>query len=217
MYFKYIYSLSLLIVFIILFPNNLQLKRMRVLIFPQENYIVIDSELTLDQALLDLQIPENIKSTLAIINIDYYGFDSLTHRGQLVISDKLKTEVIEIFDSLKKIKYPIEKIIPIVNYSWSDSLSMADNNTSCFNYRNIKGYQLLSDHAYGKAIDINPIQNPFISYKTRVSQPFQAEYDTAIQGTILKNSIVVNLFKEKGWKWGGDWKYSKDYQHFYKK
>ena len=181
-----------------------------------ENRILIDSRLTLDEALYGLHIPEPIKNNLCVIDIKYWGFDSESHLGQIVTTSELKTEVAAIFDTIYRKKFPIEKIIPIVHYGWSDSLSMAANNTFCFNYRKIKDSQLLSPHAFGIAIDINPMQNPYIKYGTKIKEPKYATYDERLMGTITENSIVVKVFKQYGWKWGGDWRFTKDYQHFYK-
>lgn len=181
------------------------------------NDTIIDSKLTFDESIKGINIPDPIKKTLCIIDIIYYGFDSKIHKGQIVISKELEKEVVEIFQTLFKNKFPIQKIVPIVNYKWSDSLSMANNNTSCFNYRTVKGSKKLSDHSYGRAIDINPIQNPYINYRTKKRIPINAKYINTEKGTILRNSFIVKAFKNKGWKWGGDWKYTKDYQHFYKK
>ena len=164
-----------------------------------------------------LKVPEDIKKNITSIRVLYYGFDSLDHYGCLIVNKKLENEVRLIFEELYKNKFPIEKIIPISDYGWSDSLSMLANNTSGFNYRTINGSEGLSDHAFGRAIDINPFQNPYIPYKTKITIPIGSSYDTSKVGTITSNSIVVDIFKRYGWKWGGDWKYTKDYQHFYKK
>jgi len=177
---------------------------------------IIDSKLTLDEALDGLQIPDLIKNNLCIIDVKYYGFDSLSHIGQIVTVNELQTEIAAIFDTLYRRKFPIERVIPLVNYGWSDKLSMAANNTYCFNYRKIKDSQLLSQHAFGRAIDINPMQNPYIKYGTNIKEPLHATYDERFMGTITENSIVVKVFKQYGWKWGGDWRFTKDYKHFYK-
>ena len=173
-----------------------------------------DCDYTLDEALTGVEIPRNIKKDLCIVSVKYYSFDGKLHEGQLVIFKDLKTDIISIFNELEKEKFPVAKIIPVVAYNWSDSASMEDNNTSAFNYRLVKGTDRLSNHALGKAIDINPQLNPQI--KKDEVLPVNGSYEPGKPGTITKNSIVVNAFKKKGWVWGGEWESSKDYQHFEK-
>lgn len=183
----------------------------------QKKKVIVDSNLDLEDAISGLHIPDDIRKKLCIVNVYYFGYDSLVHRGQIITDDELKKEVTEIFNELFRKKFPINKIVPIVKYNWSDKLSMEDNNTSCFNYRNIQGTTKLSDHSYGRAVDINPLQNPYINYKTKNRSPENATYNKNHKGTIMKDSEIVLVFKKYGWKWGGDWRYTKDYQHFYKK
>ena len=106
----------------------------------------------------------------------------------------------------------------INNYNCNDDLSMQDNNTSAFNYRMVRGSRKLSDHSYGRAIDLNPLLNPFVTRKKVYPENGRKYTDREIhvEGMIQKNDCVVQEFKSRGWQWGGDWKYSKDYQHFYK-
>jgi peptidoglycan L-alanyl-D-glutamate endopeptidase CwlK len=178
--------------------------------------IIADAELSLEESVAVLNVPESTLTRLCMVEVRYFGFDSVIHVGQLIVAKELKEEVVWLFDSICNLKFPIEKIVPMINYNWSDSLSIADNNTSCFNYRTIKGSSRLSHHAYGNAIDINPKRNPYINYRTNVREPLNATYDAKLPGTILPGTRIVKLFRDKGWKWGGNWKYCKDYQHFYK-
>ena len=107
-------------------------------------------------------------------------------------------------------------MIPISDsqFQGSDELSMKANNTSGFNYRNISGTQKRSNHALGRAIDINPLLNPYI--KDGTTQPTGAIYDSKRPGTITADSPVVIFLIERGWQWGGHWTDRKDYQHFEK-
>ena len=167
-----------------------------------------------EQALAGKYIPQSIMEKMDILKIKHFGFDSITHIGQIVVDMELSSEIEMIFMELYKLNFPIEKMVPISRYNWSDDLSMEDNNTSCFNYRRIKGNKQLSLHAYGRAIDINPRYNPFFdSYGVN---PKNGIYNPEIPGTITSDSKVVEIFKAYGWKWGGDWIQFKDYQHFYK-
>jgi peptidoglycan LD-endopeptidase CwlK len=176
--------------------------------------IVIDSDYTMKEALEGISIPVNIVDNLRLVNVTYYSFDKRLHRGQLVIHKDLVDDIKEIFQVLRNKKFPVEKVIPIVKYKWSDEKSMRDNNTSAFNYRFIKGQDRLSNHATGRAIDINPFLNPQIT--DGVSYPSGAVYNPKVPGTISVNSLVAKEFKKRGWKWGGNWRTTKDYQHFEK-
>ena len=181
----------------------------------QENDIIIDCNYSFEDAVKGLEIPEVIIKQLKLISVEYYSFDKKLHRGQIVVNNSAANDIEEIFSFIKKIKFPIGKVIPVVYYNWNDENSMTDNNSSCFNYRKIQGTKILSAHAYGLAIDINPIQNPQIK-KNKIS-PVSGKYDTGRPGTILKDSEIVKEFKKRGWQWGGNWKSLKDYQHFEKK
>lgn len=176
---------------------------------------IVDSRMTLGEATSGLKIPSYIRKNLSLVNVNYYSFDGKLHEGQVLIRTDLASEVQDIFREIQESRFPIQKVIPVVKYSWSDSLSMADNNTSAFNYRVVKGTKILSAHSTGRAIDINPIQNPQIR-KGKASPP-GSKYDTKAPGTITPSSAVVKAFTRRGWKWGATWRSTKDYQHFEKK
>lgn len=177
--------------------------------------LIIDEGFTFEESVSGLEIPEEILQDLVLINVHYLGFDSLIHQGQLLIASSLAREAAEIFEELLAIRFPIERVIPISAYGWCDSLSMAHNNTSCFNYRNIQGTGLLSYHALGRAIDINPMQNPHFTRRFGILPP-GATYDVNAKGTFAPDSEAVKIFRNYGWRWGGRWREFKDYQHFYK-
>jgi hypothetical protein len=171
--------------------------------------------LTLDQALAGKEIPQYIKENLVLIDVEYWSFDAREKVGQLVIHRELAAEVKVIFAEIKAARFPIEKIIPVVAYDWSDDASMEDNNSSTFNYRNIVGGENLSQHAFGRAIDINPRQNPYV--KGDIVLPQNAVYSPNIPGTIVSGDAVVDAFVKRGWDWGGNWQRLKDWQHFEKR
>lgn len=179
-------------------------------VFPKRT----DPKLTLEQALAGAEVPVYIKEQLTIIDLLYYGFDSTSHIGQMVVNRKYADEIYNIFMELYAAQFPIEKIRPLLFYDFSDETSMLDNNTSGFNYRYIKNTRVLSDHAYGRAIDINPLLNPNIKHGKII--PNGASYEPERPGTITHGSQTVKTFKRRGWRWGGNWARSKDYQHFYK-
>ena len=110
------------------------------------------------------------------------------------------------------LKFPIKKVVPINYYHWSDEASMRDNNTSVFNYRVISGTWTFSTHSLGRAIDINPFLNPQI--KNGKVSPERAIYNKYARGTITSSSWLTHEFYKRGWRWGGNWKFMQDYQHF---
>lgn len=163
-------------------------------------------------------------SDLRIVNIKYLTFDKTVSYGDLIVHKDVAFEVNEIFQELFKIAYPIYQINPIEKYKADDFQSIEANNTSAYNCRKVEGSNKYSKHSFGKAIDINPIQNPYIyangtsSHKAskqfikRVDKNDKIEY----KALLLPDSKAVKIFKKYAWKWGGDWKYTKDYQHFQK-
>jgi len=181
----------------------------------EESGYVIDSNIDFEQAVAGKNIPQSIVENLRLVDVYYYGFDKKLHKGQLVVHREVVLDIIEIFELIRETRFPISKVIPISKYGWSDDKSIMDNNTSAFNYRYISGTRVISNHASGLAIDINPGLNPYI--KNGSSLPANCVYDTTKAGTILADSDLVKEFKKRGWQWGGDWKSLKDYQHFEKK
>ncbi len=177
--------------------------------------LVIDSDCDLIEALTGQNIPGIIKDKLELVTVSYYGFDDKIHQGKILVHKEVVSDIIEIFNFILETRFPIEKVVPICEYKWSDEESMRDNNTSSFNYRFISGTRVHSMHASGLAIDINPLQNPYI--KNHIILPENASYDTTKKGTLTANSQLVQEFKKRGWSWGGDWESLKDYQHFEKK
>jgi len=177
---------------------------------------IIDSKMTFEESIKGTKAPAKIIKTLAIINVKYYAFDGKLHQGQLVLRKDRVEEIKKAFEIMRNEKFPVAKCIPIVKYGWSDDSSMADNNTSMFNYRRIAGKKTLSNHAYGVAIDINPVQNPAV-YSSGKASPKGAKYVKKAKGTLLRTSPVTVFLLENGWRWGGDWRSLKDWQHFDKK
>jgi len=162
-----------------------------------------------------LQVPDSIVSQMTLLNVEYFGFDSLIHQGQIIVHHTVADEISLIFKELLIEKFPIEKVIPAVYYNWDDDLSMHNNNTSSFNYRIVANSSKLSSHALGLAVDINPRINPYIDRYGNIF-PSNGTYNISQQGTITDSSQCFKIFRKYGWKWGGHWRYSKDYQHFSK-
>jgi len=160
-------------------------------------------------------IPIDIKERLTILELSYFGMDGMVHHDGLLVLEKQDADSVKkVFELLLKDSFPIQSIIPVNAFGWDDDSSMRANNTSCFNYRPATGSGRLSEHAYGLAIDINPRYNPF--FKGNNKYPSNGEYSDTNPGTIFAGDLVIQYFADIGWKWGGHWKNSKDYQHFSK-
>ena len=157
---------------------------------------------------------------LEYLTLTYYGYDDQSHIGNMVVDKQISDEVISIFKELYEVKFPIEKMLLPCEYSGIDELSMRDNNTSAFNDRPIEGSGALSYHQLGRAIDINPLVNPYIRFSDGEVLPTTAhEYldrTKQVKGMIYEDDPCVKIFKKYGWVWGGDWNSVKDYQHFEK-
>ena len=177
--------------------------------------VIVDSSLSFSEAVEGTLAPEEIILSLSLVDVLYYSFDGKKHQGQIIVNRELEDDVYEIFNFIEKILFPIDKVIPVVAYQWSDHHSMADNNSSSFNYRTIEGTTKLSMHSLGKAVDINPVQNPVI-YPNGVIAPEGAKYIPKERGTLTADHAVVKEFLRRGWHWGGNFDQPKDYHHFEK-
>lgn len=155
---------------------------------------------------------------LRLVKVLYWGFDNQTHMGELIVHQAVAEEVMEIFEEVYAVRYPIEKIRLISEYQNSDEASMRDNNTSSFNYREVTNGSELSLHAYGLAIDINPKMNPYVSedYVLPANAMAYVDREQSIPGMIQEGDALHQAFTSRGWEWGGDWTHLKDYQHFSK-
>ncbi len=161
---------------------------------------------------------------LRYIGLKYVDFNGETQTGELICNKALAEDMVEIFYELYTNDYRIESVRLVDEYGGDDTASMLANNTSCFNYRVVEGTTKLSNHAYGRAIDLNPFYNPYVTYNkdgtTKISPEGSEAYadrSASFPYKIDENDLAYKLFKEHGFKWGGDWNNSKDYQHFEKK
>ena len=160
---------------------------------------------------------------LRYVHIIHYDFDGNLAEGELICHNFIAEDLLEIFYDLYVSEYQIEKVTLIENYNGDDTASMADNNTSCFNYRVVDGTKSLSKHALGLAIDINPLYNPYIRYDKKGGQTVSpvegeayADRTVSFPYKIDPDDLCYRLFAEHGFTWGGNWNSSKDYQHFQK-
>ena len=177
--------------------------------------IITDSRISFAESIAGTKAPDSLIRELRLIDVHYYSFDGRLHQGQLVVHQSVRRDVEEIFALIRQERFPVAKAVPIVQYDWSDERSMADNNTSAFNYRLIDGTQRLSRHAAGYAVDINPQQNPVIYGDGRIL-PECAVYQPGTEGTLSADGAVVRAFEKRGWRWGGLFEAIKDLHHFQK-
>ncbi len=183
---------------------------------------IIDSRMSKKQAFdgLDPNCPAEIRRRQRIVKLKYYSFDNSIHQGQLVIDKDLVKDIKKIFKAALREKFPIYSVIPISapqfrqNGRWSDDLSMIANNTSAFNFREKTGGGALSNHAYGRAVDLNTVQNPYL--KGSILLPPNGNYNRGAAGTFTFDNPLVKMFIALGWTWGGNWQTPTDYQHFEK-
>lgn len=169
----------------------------------------------------DLQNPNNlcppeVLSRQKIVPVKYFNFEKKLQNGAIIVDFDLEKDIRELFEFMLHIKFPLSSVTPISDplFLFDDNLSMGANNTSGFNYRFIANTKKFSQHAFGRAIDINPFLNPYIV--NGVVLPSGATYDLNKPGTLFSNHPVVQFLKNHDWIWGGDWQEPIDYQHFEK-
>jgi hypothetical protein len=150
------------------------------------------------------------------VTVSYYGFDDAVHQGELVVAADVAPAVVKVLGELYRARFPIERMSLVEEFAGNDDDSMAADNSSGFNCRR-GGSDPWSQHAWGHAIDLNPLVNPVVG-ATRVRPPagtaFLDRTRTDVKGMILPGSVPVTQFRAIGWHWGGNWRSSKDFQHF---
>ncbi len=159
------------------------------------------------------------REDLRQLTVTYVDFSGKPAQGVLYVHKDVAGELKTIFQALYKARFQIEKMVPVEDYKGSDDASMAANNTSAFNCRDVTGRTgQFSNHSWGRAVDINPLTNPYVKGDT-VLPPAGRQYldrTKAFPGSILRDDLIVKLFESKGWTWGGRWGDRQDYQHFEK-
>ncbi len=157
-------------------------------------------------------------SDLRLLTVSHWGFDRGVHRGRLIVHRDASDPMLRVMRSLYRQRFPIRQMRLVDAYGANDRSSMAADNTSAFNCRFVAGQPgIWSEHAYGRAIDVNPIENPYVTESGFVSPAAGAPYarrSRHARGMIHRNGSVVEAFAAVGWDWGGDWQWPKDFQHF---
>ena len=162
------------------------------------------------------------REDLRYLRVLHYNKDREIFEGELICHKDIAEDLLAIFQELYKAAYPIERMVLIDEYDADDEASMRANNTSAFNFRPASGMRRLSSHSTGMAIDINPLYNPLVKHKEGYIRVYPSNATPYIDRTkefpykIEKGDLCYRLFKQHGFRWGGDWKSSKDYQHFEK-
>jgi hypothetical protein len=155
-------------------------------------------------------------SDLRLVRVSFWGFDGRAHQGKLILHRRYTSPVVKALRILYYQRFPIRRMKLVEAYGSSDDRSMAADNTSAFNCRGVTGSSSWSEHAYGRAIDINPLENPEVRQGV-VSPPGGSRYTNRSKwkkGMIHSGDQGVRAFEAVGWHWGGYWHSLKDYQHF---
>ena len=157
-------------------------------------------------------------SQLRSLQLSYWGFDNQPHLGTMVVNLSMVDSVIKVFSTLYAARFPIEEMVPETAYGGNDNVAAAADDTSGFNCRSAvaPGPPQWSMHAYGEAIDVNDVQNPYIDDPT-IIPPAGAVYEDRSDvrpGMAVPGGTLVEAFASIGWQWGGLWTGAPDYQHF---
>jgi hypothetical protein len=150
---------------------------------------------------------------LRLVRVSTWGFDGRAHEGSIVVSRPVAPDVVTVFRKLWSAGFPIRRLRPVSAYRGSDDASMAADNTSGFNCRFVGGTSRWSMHAYGEAIDVNPVENPYVQgshVSPAAGRGFLDRYPYR-PGMAVTNGVLVRAFASVGWKWGAPFG---DYQHF---
>jgi hypothetical protein len=153
---------------------------------------------------------------LRLLRLSHWGFDRTVRTGRLIVHEDVARQVLGVFRELYAKRFPIRRMVPVDAYGASDFRSIEADNTSAFNCRHVEGTQRWSEHAYGRAIDVNPIENPYVSggrTSHRASVPY-LDRSRRRPGMTHEGGALVRAFDAIGWGWGGRWTSVKDYQHF---
>jgi hypothetical protein len=153
---------------------------------------------------------------LRYVTVSFWGFDAKPHTGELVINRAYAQDIVSVFRKLYAARFPIEEMRLVTTADLNAHPTGDGNDTSAFVCRAAVGQTRWSEHAYGRAIDINPFQNPYVKDDLVLPELASAYVDRSDKraGMIFPGDVIANAFAAIGWGWGGSWRHSKDYQHF---
>jgi hypothetical protein len=157
-------------------------------------------------------------AALRMIHLAYWGFDGRSHSGSIVVNASVVPAVVTVFRTLFSAHFPIRNLVPEDAYRGDDNTAAAADDTSGFNCRDAvaPGPPQWSVHAFGEAIDVNDVENPYIDGST-IIPPAGAAYLNRAEprpGMAVRGGVLVDAFASVGWQWGGRWSPGADYQHF---
>jgi hypothetical protein len=153
---------------------------------------------------------------LRVVVADHVDFQGRAVLASVIVHRDVANDVVTVLRKLYEARFPIRRMVPIDVYGGSDFRSIEADNTSALNCRRVEGTSRWSEHAYGRAIDVNPIENPYVS-GGRTSHPASRSYLDRVpcrRGMACPGNVLVRAFQSVGWGWGGNWSGAKDYQHF---
>jgi len=157
-------------------------------------------------------------SQLRRLRVTYWGFDRRAHTGALIVNARAVSPLTRVFARLYSARFPLRRLRPIDAYGGSDERSLAADNTAAFNcrYAVAAGPKRWSVHAYGLAIDVNPVENPYLEGGRVHPRAGRAYLDRSRYrpGMAVRGGLLLEAFASVGWQWGGRWSGSPDYQHF---
>ena len=152
------------------------------------------------------------------LRVSYWGFDRRAHTGAVIVNVRAVASLTRVFSRLYAARFPLRRMRPIDAYEGSDERSLAADNTAAFNcrYAVAPGPKRWSVHAYGLAVDVNPVENPYVLGGRVHPRAGRAYLDRSRvrRGMAVRGGLLVDAFAAEGWAWGGRWSGSPDYQHF---
>jgi hypothetical protein len=155
---------------------------------------------------------------LRYLRLSYWGMDSASHIGELVVHRDAVDEIGAVFAELYANRFPITQMRLVDDFGGNDDASVDADNTSAVNCRAVTGTtDRWSQHAYGQAIDINPLENPYVDSSGGIRNPVSETYRDRSGyrlGMFVEGHVGVAAFDRFGWDWGGRWSSPIDYQHF---
>ena len=154
---------------------------------------------------------------LRYLRISYFDFDRQPQGGEMIVAKVAVAPVRAAFRTLYEARFPIRRMRLVDDYRGDDSASIEADNTSAFNCRRATGSARWSEHAFGRAIDVNPIENPYVASDGTTAHRASIPYLNRARhrpGMADRGGVLVRAFAGVGWGWGGDWSGPVDYQHF---
>jgi hypothetical protein len=152
------------------------------------------------------------------LSVGYWGFDRRRHTGALIVNVRAVRPLTRVFSRLYAARFPIRRMRPIDAYGGNDERSLDADNTAAFNcrYAIAPGPKRWSVHAYGLAVDVNPVENPYVVAGRVHPRAGHAYLDRSRyrRGMAVPGGVLLRAFASVGWLWGGRWSGSPDYQHF---